>query len=128
MRIGLLGAIVASFIAAGCAAPRALDTARVGQIEQAFASEIAKKKIPGAVMLVARDGKVAYEKALGVQDPVTGAPMRTDSIFRVYSMTKPVVSVVAMQLVEEGRIRLDDSVAQLFRCRDHPGVVGDERR
>jgi len=112
MRIGLLGAIVASFIAAGCAAPRALDTARVGQIEQAFASEIAKKKIPGAVMLVARDGKVAYEKALGVQDPVTGAPMRMDSIFRVYSMTKPVVSVVAMQLVEEGRIRLDDSVAQ----------------
>ena len=112
MRIGLLGAVVASFIAAGCAAPRALDTARVGQIEQAFAAEIAKKKIPGAVMLVARDGKVAYEKALGVQDPVTGAPMRTDSIFRIYSMTKPVVSVVTLQLVEEGRIRLDDSVAQ----------------
>ena len=112
MRIGLLCAVVASFIAAGCAAPRALDTARVGQLEQAFAAEIASKKIPGAVMLVARDGVVDYEKALGVQDPVTGAPMRMDSIFRIYSMTKPVVSVVAMQLAEEGRIRLDDPVAQ----------------
>jgi CubicO group peptidase (beta-lactamase class C family) len=112
MRIGLLAALVASFIAAGCAAPRALDTGKVGALEQAFAAEVAKKRIPGAVMLVSRDGKVAYEKALGVQDPVTGAPMRMDSIFRIYSMTKPVVSVVAMQLVEEGRIRLDDPVSQ----------------
>ncbi|HET9735775.1 MAG TPA: serine hydrolase domain-containing protein [Burkholderiales bacterium] len=112
MRIGLLAAVVASFIAAGCAAPRALDAGKVGALEQAFAAEIANKKIPGAVILVARDGKVAYEKALGAQDPVTGAPMRMDSIFRIYSMTKPVVSVVAMQLVEEGRIRLDDPVAQ----------------
>ena len=112
MRIGLLAAVVASFIAAGCAAPRALDAGKVGALEQAFAAEIAKKKIPGAVMLVSRDRKVAYEKALGMQDPVTGAPMRMDSIFRIYSMTKPIVSVVAMQLVEEGRIRLDDPVAQ----------------
>jgi CubicO group peptidase (beta-lactamase class C family) len=112
VRIGLLGAVVASFIAAGCAAPRALDAGKAGQIEQAFAAEVAKRKIPGAVMLVARDGAVAYEKALGVQDPVTGAPMRTDSIFRIYSMTKPVVSVVALQLVEQGRIRLDDPVSQ----------------
>jgi CubicO group peptidase (beta-lactamase class C family) len=114
MRVGLLAAVVASFIAAGCATPRALDAGKVGELEQAFAAEIAKKKIPGAVMLVARDGRVNYEKALGVQDPVTGAPMRVDSIFRIYSMTKPVVSVVAMQLVEEGRIRLDDPVAQII--------------
>jgi CubicO group peptidase (beta-lactamase class C family) len=112
MRTGVLAAVVASFIAAGCAAPRALDAGKAGQIEQAFAAEIARKKIPGAVMLVARDGKVAYEKALGVQDPVTGAPMRVDSIFRIYSMTKPVVSVAAMQLVDEGRIGLDDPVSR----------------
>lgn len=112
LRFGLLSAVVASFIAAGCAAPRALDPGKAEQIGQAFAAEISKKKIPGAVMLVARDGKVAYEKALGVQDPVTGAPMRVDSIFRIYSMTKPIVSVVALQLVEEGRIRLDDPVSR----------------
>jgi CubicO group peptidase (beta-lactamase class C family) len=112
MPIGLLATVVASFIAAGCAAPRALDPGKADQIGQAFAAEVDKKKIPGAVMLVARDGKVAYEKALGVQDPVTGTPMRIDSIFRIYSMTKPVVSVVAMQLVEEGRIGLDDPVSR----------------
>jgi CubicO group peptidase (beta-lactamase class C family) len=112
MRIGFLGVLVASFVAAGCAAPRALDAGRVDQLEQAFAADIQKKRYPGAVMLIARDGRVAYEKALGVQDTVTGAPMRIDSIFRIYSMTKPVVSVVAMQLVEEGRIRLDDPVPQ----------------
>ncbi len=112
MRIGFLWIVAASFVAAGCAAPRALQPQRVDQLEQAFATEIRNNKIPGAVMLVARDGKVAYEKALGVQDPATGAPMRTDAIFRIYSMTKPVVSVVAMQLVEEGRLRLDDPVAQ----------------
>ena len=112
MRFGLLAAVAASFIAAGCAAPRALDAGKVGELERAFAAEVAKKKIPGVVMLVARDGHVAYEKALGVQDPVTGAPMRMDSIFRIYSMTKPVVSVVAMQLVEEDRIALDDPVSR----------------
>jgi CubicO group peptidase (beta-lactamase class C family) len=112
IRAGLLSAIVASFIAAGCAAPRALDPRKADQIGQAFATEVEKKKIPGAVILISRDGKVAYEKALGVQDPVTGAPMRMDSIFRIYSMTKPVVSVVAMQLVEEGRIGLDDPVSR----------------
>jgi CubicO group peptidase (beta-lactamase class C family) len=112
VRFGLLGAVVASFIAAGCAAPRALDAGKVGELEKAFAAEVEKKKIPGAVMLISRDGQVAYEKALGVQDPVTGAPMRMDSIFRIYSMTKPIVSVVAMQLVEEGRIGLDDPVSR----------------
>lgn len=112
MRIGFLWAVVASFVAAGCATPRGLQPPRVDQLEQAFAAEVQKQRIPGAVMLVARDGRVAYEKALGVQDPATGAPMRTDAIFRIYSMTKPVVSVVAMQLVEEGRLRLDDPVAQ----------------
>lgn len=112
MRIGYLGVLVASFIAGGCAAPRGLEATRVDKLEQAFAADVERKRFPGAVLLLSRDGKVAYEKALGVQDPVTGAPMRVDSIFRIYSMTKPVVSVVAMQLVEEGRIRLDDPVTQ----------------
>ena len=126
MRFRLLGVVVASFVAAGCAAPRALDAGKVDQLEQAFAADVAKQRIPGAVLLVARDGKVAYEKALGEQDPMTGAPMRPDSIFRIYSMTKPVVSAAAMQLVEEGRIGLDDPVAKyLPEMRDL--TVGTER-
>ncbi|RJF96090.1 serine hydrolase domain-containing protein [Noviherbaspirillum saxi] len=67
--------------------------------------------IPGAVMLIARDGKVAYEEALGVQDPATGAPMRLDTIFRIYSMTKPIVSVGVMMLIEQGNILLSDPVS-----------------
>jgi CubicO group peptidase (beta-lactamase class C family) len=112
VRTWLLSLLVTSFLAAGCAAPRALDAQKSAGLEQAFAAEIEKRKIPGAVILIARDGKVAYSKALGAQDPATGVPMRMDAIFRIYSMTKPVVSVVAMQLVEEGRLRLDDPVAR----------------
>lgn len=126
MRTGIVAAVVASFIAAGCAAPRALDAGRVGALERAFTADIQNKRIPGAVLLLARDGKVAYAKALGVQDPVTGAPMRVDSIFRIYSMTKPVVSAAAMQLVEEGRLRLDDPVSNYLPEMRHL-TVGTER-
>lgn len=126
MRIGFLTAVVASFIAAGCAAPRALDAGRAAELERTFAADIQKKRIPGAVLLVARDGKVAYEKALGAQDPATGAPMRADSVFRIYSMTKPIVSVAAMQLVEEGRIRLDDPVSNYVPAMRNLSV-GTER-
>jgi CubicO group peptidase (beta-lactamase class C family) len=67
--------------------------------------------IPGAVMLIARNGKIAYEKALGLQDPVKGLPMSTDTIFRIYSMTKPIVSIAAMMLLEEGRLLLSDPIS-----------------
>ncbi|GAB3550358.1 serine hydrolase domain-containing protein [Noviherbaspirillum agri] len=70
--------------------------------------------IPGAVMLIAREGKIAYESAVGAQDPATGAPMAMDSIFRIYSMTKPVVSVGVMMLVEQGRLLLSDPVSKFF--------------
>jgi CubicO group peptidase (beta-lactamase class C family) len=68
--------------------------------------------IPGAVLLVARDGKVLYRKAVGRQDPKTDKPMAVDSLFRIYSMTKPIVSVAALMLIEEGKIGLADPVSQ----------------
>jgi CubicO group peptidase (beta-lactamase class C family) len=63
------------------------------------------------VMLAARDGKVVLSSAVGMQDAQKGVPMRMDSIFRLYSMTKPVVSVAALMLVEEGRLQLSDNVS-----------------
>ena len=63
-------------------------------------------------MLVQRDGKVVLSKALGNQDPNSSAPMRNDSIFRIYSMTKPIVSVAAMMLVEEAKLSLSDPVSK----------------
>ena len=68
-------------------------------------------EIPGYVALVARRGKVAYFEAYGAQNPNTKAPMTRDSIFRIYSMTKPLTSVAAMILVEEGKIKLSDPVS-----------------
>ena len=56
----------------------------------------------GVGVLVVRDGKTTYYEAFGQQNPARDEPMRRDSIFRIYSMTKPIVSVVAMMLVEEG--------------------------
>jgi CubicO group peptidase (beta-lactamase class C family) len=88
-----------------------MSSERLARIGAWLKSEVDKKKIPGAVVLVARRGKVAYHEAVGVRDPGTGAPMTKDSIFRIYSMTKPIASVAAMSLVEDGRLLLEAPVA-----------------
>jgi len=89
-----------------------MSAARLARLTSVFAKEIEDKKLPGAVMLVARKGKLVYASALGVRDPKSTDPMRTDAIFRIYSMTKPIVSVAALMLVEEGRLLLDAPVAR----------------
>jgi CubicO group peptidase (beta-lactamase class C family) len=71
-----------------------------------------RQRLPGAVVLIARHGKLALFESLGVLDPATGAPMARDAIFRIYSMTKPVVSVAAMMLMEQGKLLLSDPVAR----------------
>jgi CubicO group peptidase (beta-lactamase class C family) len=73
---------------------------------------VADGKIAGAVAAVARDGKVGYLKAVGVQDLASRAPMTDRSLFRIYSMTKAVTAVAAMMLHDEGRFRLDDPVSK----------------
>jgi CubicO group peptidase (beta-lactamase class C family) len=69
------------------------------------------RRVPGAVAMIARRGHVGYLKSLGQRDPQRGAPMHGDAIFRIHSMTKPVVSVAAMMLVERGLLQLSDTVA-----------------
>ena len=75
-------------------------------------ADIAKGVIPGGVLLVVRDGKTVYQKSYGVRDPATRAPMTDDTIFRIYSMTKPITSAAVMALVEEGKVALQDPVAK----------------
>ena len=89
-----------------------MSSARLARLAAVFGKEIEDKKLPGAVMMVARKGKVVYVNALGVRDPKTGDPMRADTIFRIYSMTKPIASVAAMILVEDGKLQLTDPVAK----------------
>src|SRR5262245_39136747 len=89
-----------------------MSGARLTRLTIDFQKEIADQKLPGAVMLVARKGKLVHASALGVRDPRGADPMRTDTIFRIYSMTKPMVSVATMILVEEGRLQLTDPVSR----------------
>lgn len=73
---------------------------------------IAPGRIPCAQFVLARKGEVVHQSVLGLQDPERGVPLAEDSVFRIYSMTKPVTSVAFMTLVEEGLVALDDPVAR----------------
>ena len=69
-------------------------------------------KLPCAQVQVWRRGHLAYETTLGLADRERGKPLKADSLFRIYSMTKPVTSVAFMMLVEEGLVALDEPVAK----------------
>ena len=75
--------------------------------------EIAAGRAPGLSMLIARNGKVGFTRTLGALEP-GGRAMPPDAIFRIYSMTKPIVSVAAMMLVEEGRLLITDPVSKFI--------------
>jgi len=79
-----------------------------------FKTEVEQGKLPGAVVVVARKGKIAYFESFGHRDKASGARMTNDTIFRIYSMTKPLVSVAAMMLMEEGRLQLTDPVSKFL--------------
>lgn len=85
---------------------------RTQRLVQALQAEADRGRLPGAVVLLARHGRVALFESLGQRDPATGAAMARDAVFRIYSMTKPVVSVAVMMLVEQGRLLLSDPVAK----------------
>ena len=85
---------------------------RLSRIDTIFGKGISENKIPGAVIAIARRGKLVYYKAFGMQNAEKNIPMSKDSIFRIYSMTKPLVSVAAMKLHEEGKIYLSEPVGK----------------
>ena len=89
-----------------------LSSERLNKITARLKADVEQGIVPGAVVLVARHGKVAMFDAVGVLDPATKAPMTKDSIFRIYSMSKPITSVAAMMLFEEGRFSLAEPVSK----------------
>lgn len=89
-----------------------MSAGRLNRIGDWMRTEIAQKKIPGASIMVVRGGKVVYVDTAGQRGPDSPAPMKSDDIFRIYSMTKPIVSVAAMMLVEEGKLLLEAPVAR----------------
>ena len=89
--------------------------------------EIGEGRLPGAVAMIARGGQVGYFKAFGKRDPASADDMQEDAIFRIFSMTKPIVSMAIMQLVEQGRILLADPLSKYIPAfaETKVGVVRD---
>jgi CubicO group peptidase (beta-lactamase class C family) len=96
----------------------------LARIDRFFEREIAAHRVPGAVVAIARDGKLVYYKAFGTIDPATGAPMPLDAIFSLASMTKPMVAVSALTLTEQGLLPLKSRLDQYFPAFGKDKTVG----
>ena len=105
------------------APPSEAGMSRLERLTQFFKADTDAKRLPGAVVMIARHGKVVYDEAFGVRDPATGAPMQKDSIFRIYSMTKPITGVAVLMLMEEGKLRLSDPISRYLPALKNPKVM-----
>lgn len=90
----------------------AFHPAGITRLDSAIGALVSTRRIPGAVVLLVKNGHVAYEKAYGVRDLGTAVPMRTTDIFRLASQTKAITSLAVMMLWEEGRLQLDDPIGK----------------
>jgi CubicO group peptidase (beta-lactamase class C family) len=105
-----------------------LNPAALHRLSAVLNARVASGHIPGAVALVARHGKIAYHESFGRLDPALDKPMTTNAIFRIYSMTKPIVSVAVMMLWEEGRLLLTDPIGRTipaFNATEVSVISGD---
>jgi CubicO group peptidase (beta-lactamase class C family) len=89
-----------------------LSPVRLQRMSDAFKRDIDKGTTPGVTMMVARRGQIGWFDALGRQNPASPAPMAHNTLFRIFSMTKPIVSVGIMMLLEEGTFLLNDPIAK----------------
>jgi CubicO group peptidase (beta-lactamase class C family) len=103
-----------------------LSAKRLARLSATFHEDVERNMIPGAVVLVARGGRVAYAEAFGFRDREAKAPMEVDAIFRIASMTKPLTSVAAMILAEEGKLQIAAPVAE-YLPEFAERTVGPER-
>jgi CubicO group peptidase (beta-lactamase class C family) len=102
--------------------------ARLARIDNFFNVEVARGAVPGAVLHVERAGEVVMRRVWGYRNRAAGTPMTTDSIFRIYSMTKPMVSFVTLMLAAEGRLYLDQPIADFVPAFAYVRVLADDGR
>jgi len=102
-----------------------LDPARIARIDAMVQGYIDAKQIPGAVTLIARRGEIAHVSVQGDKAFGAGDPMRRDTIFRIYSMSKPITSVAVLMLFEEGKLRLTDPVSKWIPELAKPRILRD---
>ena len=91
---------------------RQFDPRKLERVSDYMRSEISAGRIPGAILLIQQHGKAVLHETFGLRNVKSAQPMTDDTIFRLYSMSKPITSVAAMMLVEDGKLRLDDAVAK----------------
>src|SRR3954471_2676530 len=99
-----------------------LDPRRLERIGDHFGRYVDDGRLPGWSVLVARRGRVAYAARCGLRDIEAGLPVEADTIFRIYSMTKPITSVAALMLYEEGRFELTDPISRFLPAFAAPRV------
>ncbi|WP_053139787.1 serine hydrolase domain-containing protein [Streptomyces ambofaciens] len=99
-----------------------LDPGALDRLDEHFAREVDEGRLPGFLVALARGGRVAHLTVHGRRDVAAGLPVTADTLWRIYSMTKPVTSVAALMLVEEGRLSLDDPVARYLPAFAEPRV------
>lgn len=111
---GLVAAALAGFAHAEppATSARRFNSQALQRVDDYFRHEVAAGKIPGAVVLIQQHGQPVFLQSFGMRDAASAAPMTLDTIFRLYSMSKPITSVAAMMLVDDGRLRLDDPVSK----------------
>lgn len=114
-RLALAAIALASLIPGltqAASAPTELKGEARARIDDAIDRAIAEKRIVGAVVLVSHDGKLVYQRAAGLADRDSKRPMQIDTVFRLASVSKPVVSAAALALVDQGKLSLDDPVTK----------------
>jgi CubicO group peptidase (beta-lactamase class C family) len=106
------------------AMPAAPDPALARRVDAVIDEALAAQQLVGAVVLVARDGKLVYARAVGLADREAKQAVREDTLFRIASMTKPIVSVAALALIDQGKLSLDEPITKWlpdFRPKLHDG-------
>ncbi len=127
--ISILFLAVGSFLCTGQTlqpgkpAENGFSTERLSRIDQLINEHISKKWIPGAVVLIARNGKIVYHKAYGSSDVEKQTAMKKDDIFRIASQTKAITSLAVMMLFEEGKFLLDDPISRYLPEYKNPKVL-----
>lgn len=116
LRVVVLAAAIAAAPALAQDSPdlQGFSAERLARIAPAMKAEIARDVVPGAVTLIARNGKIVHFEAHGFLDSARTKPMGRDAVFRGFSMTKPIVAVAALALIEQGRLSLRDPLSQYF--------------
>ncbi|GAA2257490.1 serine hydrolase domain-containing protein [Streptomyces atrovirens] len=99
-----------------------LDRGALERLDRHFARRVDEGKLPGFLVAVARGGRVVHLTAYGARDVAAGLPVESDTLWRIYSMTKPVTAVAALMLMEEGRLSLDDPVGRHLPAFARPRV------